>query len=230
MKDFQKMGGVAALIEALTFVVGFVLYFTVLAPLSSGSLDPSQTVAFLADNQGVVYLLNLVSYVAFGVFLVVLALSLHDRLKSVAPAMVQTATVFGLIWAGLVIASGMIANIGTGVVVNLYGTDPAQASLIWLALAPVVNGLGGGNEIVGALWILLVSWASLRADELPKALNYLGLVIGVAGILHAVPGLGELGSIFGLGCILWFVWIGIVMLRTNPSPIAEKASRLRTAS
>ena len=30
MNNIQKMGGVAALIEAATFVVGFVLFFTVL--------------------------------------------------------------------------------------------------------------------------------------------------------------------------------------------------------
>ena len=61
------------------------------------------------------------------------------------------------------------------------------------------DGLGGGNEIVGGLWVLLVSWAALRAGGLPRALNYLGLVIGVAGILTVVPALGELGAIFGLG-------------------------------
>ena len=81
-------------------------------------------------------------------------------------------------------------------------------------------GLGGGNEVVGALWILLLSWAALRAGGLPRALNYLGVVISVAGLLTLVPALEMMGVIFGLGSIVWFVWVGIVMLRGSPSAAA----------
>jgi hypothetical protein len=222
VNSFQKKGGMAALMAAAAFVVGFALYFTVLASAGYGSLavDPMQHVAFLAANQSIMYLWNLIIYVIFGVFLVVLALALHERLKSAAPAMIQTATAFGLIWAGLVIASGMVANIGTAVVVELYGQDAVQAVSVWLALTVMVEGLGGGNEIVGGLWVLLVSLAALRAGELPKALNYLGIVIGVAGLITVVPALGEAGAIFGLGSILWFAWLGIVMLRSGPGVAA----------
>ena len=215
MSRLQKMGGVAALIAAATFVVGLVLYFTLLASADYGSLDvdPIQNVAFLAGNQAIMYAWHIVIYVAFGVFLVILALALYERLKTGSRAVVQTATAFGLIWAGLVIASGMVANIGMGVVVDLYGKNPAQAGSLWLAQHFVVDGLGGGNEIVGGLWVLLISWAALREEELPKALNYLGMVTGVAGLVTVVPALGELGVVFGLGEIVWFVWLGIVMLR-----------------
>lgn len=221
MDDLQKMGGVAALIEAATFVVGFVLLFTLLAPAGyfAADVDPIQNAAFLADNQAIMYLWYLIIYVVFGIFLVVLSLALYERLKAGSPAMAQTATAFGIIWAGLVIASGMVANIGTGVVVDLYGRDPAQAASLWLAINSVVTGLGGGNEIVGGLWVLLVSWVALRAGRLPRVLNYLGVVVSVAGILTAVPALAALevlGAVFGLGLIVWFVWLGIVMVRSRP--------------
>ena len=75
-------------------------------------------------------------------------------------------------------------------------------------------GLGGGNEIVGGLWVLLVSWIALR-DVLPKALNYLGMIVGVAGIVTLVPALTEVGAIFGLGIIVWYIWVGIVLLRNK---------------
>ncbi len=213
MNNLQKIGGVAALIAAATFVVGFGLLVTLLAPTAAVDVDPGQSVAFLVDNQAIIYIWNIIIYVLFGIFLVVLALALYERLKAVSTAIVQTATAFGLIWAGLVIASGMVANIGTGVVVDLYGKDPAQAALVWVALDAVQNGLGGGNEIVGGVWVLLVSWAALRGGGLPKALNYLGVVIGVAGIITLVPALEMIGAIFGLGLIVWFVWLGSVMLR-----------------
>jgi len=214
---FQKVGGIAALIAAATFLVGFGVFFTLLAPYSTGDVDPGAYVAFLAANQAIMYVWNLIIYVAFGVVLVVLSLALYDRLKTVSPALMQTATAFGLIWAGLVIASGMVANNDLGVVVDLYGTDPAQAGLVWVALDSVENGLGGGNEIVGGLWVLLVSWAALRPGALPRALNVLGVVIGVAGILTIVPALEMLGAVFGLGLIAWFIWLGIVMVRGSAS-------------
>jgi len=216
MKTFQKMGGIAALIEAGTFVFGFVFLFTLLAPLAEGNLDSVENVTFLAKNQTIIYIWNLIIYVVFGLFLVVLALALFDRLKTDSPTLAQIATAYGLIWAGLVIAAGMVANIGTGVVVTLYDTNPAQAGSAWLAIDTVRNGLGGGNEIVGGVWVLLVSWAALQTRELPKALNFFGIIIGVAGLITIVPALGEIGgAIFGLGLIVWFVWVGIVMLRTT---------------
>jgi hypothetical protein len=161
--------------------------------------------------------------VVFGVFLVVLALALYERLKAGSPAFTQIAATFGIIWAGLVIASGMVANVGTGVVVELYSTDPAQAGSAWLALDVMIRGLGGGNEIVGGLWVLLVSWAALQGGGLPRGLNYFGIVISVAGILTVVPALAALevlGAVFGLGLIVWFVWLGFVMLHGSQNAAA----------
>ena len=215
MKNLQKMGGIAALYEAAADLIGFALWIGVLN--YSGDLTPAEKVASFVNNQSLWYLLNLVVYIVAGFFLVTLALALYERLKTNTPAIMQIATATGLIWAGVVIASGMIANIGIENVVNLYNTDPAQAAPVWLAIDSVRDGLGGGNEIIGGVWILLVSWAALQAGGLPKGLNYLGVVIGVAGILSAVPALGMLTDIFGLTQIVWFIWLGIVMLRDKTS-------------
>lgn len=230
MTNFQKLGGVAALIEAATYVVGFALLFTLLAPLA-GDLEPSQYGAFLAENQATIYLWNLIIYVVNGVFLVVLVLALHARLQTGAPAMVGSplgaATAFGLIWAALVIASGMLIINNMGVILNLYSTDPAQAASVWVGLKAVEEGLGGGVELPGGLWVLLVSGVALRGGGLPKALNFLGIVIGLAGILTLVPSLDVFEAVFGLGFIVWFLWAGIVLLRSNPSA-ASNSEMLKT--
>ena len=215
ISDLQKLGGISALIEAALYVTGFALFLTVLDP--SGYEGHVQRVAFLADNQVASYIANLLIYVVFGVVLVVLVLALHARLKNGSPAIMQTATAFGLIWAGLVIASGMIANIGNSTVVALFSENQDQAVSLWLAIITVQEALGGGNEIVGGLWVLLLSWAALRAGKLPKVLNYLGVLVGLAGILTVVPAFDVLMDVFGLGQIVWFAWLGIVMLRENPS-------------
>jgi hypothetical protein len=115
----------------------------------------------------------------------------------------------------------MLANVGIGQVVDLYGSDPTQAGSAWLVLETVVDGLGGQNEIAGGLWVLFISWAALRARQLPRALNYLGLVAGGAGLATVVPVLEVLGAVevlglrFGLGLIVWLIWLEIIMLRTS---------------
>jgi hypothetical protein len=219
MKNLQKMGGIAALYEAAAYIVGMVGFLLVVDV--SGVVDPVKKVALMMDNQAFLYIMHLIIYVVWAVFLVVLALALYERLKAGSPAIVQTATVFGMIWATVIIASGMIYNIGMLNVVDLYSKDPAQAAMVWLAIDSVFEGLGGSNEVLGGIWILLISWAALRTRGLPRVLNYLGVAIGAAGIISVVPALAELFIyIYALGQIVWFVWLGIVMLRGKTSAAA----------
>jgi hypothetical protein len=219
MKNLQKAGGFAALYSGAALLVAMVGFLVVVDVL--GVTDPLQKVAQLVENQASLYFLNLISYVIWGIVLVVLVLALNERLKADSPAMMQIATAIGLIWACIVIASGQVTNLGMGIVVDLYGTDPAQASTVWMAIDSVAQGLGSaGGEILGGTWVLLVSWAALRTGEFSKALNYLGVLIGVTGLISAVPGLSLVAAIFGLGKIVWSLWLGIVMLRSKTSAVA----------
>jgi hypothetical protein len=212
----QKIGGIAAILEAIAYIVGFAVMLTILVPDNADSLSPAQRFAFLLDKQAVVVAWNLVIYVFFGIFLVVLALALHERLKSGAEALTNVATAFGLIWAGLVIAAGMIANVGLGAAAKVHMVDPVQATALWQSITAIQDGIGGGVELVGGMWVLLVSIAAMRQARLPAFLNYLGMAIGVTGILTVLPDLKELGAVFGLGQIVWFAWLGVVMLRSRP--------------
>jgi hypothetical protein len=216
MKTLQKYGGFAALYMAVAYLTGMVIFLAVLDYTSI--TDPLQKVALLVEMRMVTFSTNLLMYVFFGVFLIVLSLALYDRLKSGAPVLMQVATALGIIWAGSLIASGMVANAGIAPAVALYSKDPAQAALTWQGFETVALGLGNFNgEILGGLWALLVSLAALRTGALPRGLNILGLLVGAVGILSLVPGLtGLLTGVFGLTQIIWFVWLGIVLLRSNP--------------
>ena len=222
MKNLLKMGGIAALIGAATNLLALGVFVTLLVPKGFGSddLDPGQIVAFLADNQAFMRVYDQIIYLVFGVCLIFLALALYERLKAGSPALAQAVTTFGLIYAVLVIVIGTLAINNLSTVVKLYGENPAQAATVWLTLDSVETGLGagGGETMVSALWLLLLSWVALRARELPRVLNYLGVVVGVAGILSVVlTSLGLMAAyVYGLGLIIWFVWLGIVMLRSNP--------------
>jgi hypothetical protein len=216
MKTLQKFGGFAAFYLAAAYLIGIVIFLVVLDYPSI--TDPAQKVALNVDKQMVIFSTNLLMYVFFGLFLIILSLALYDRLKSGAPAIMQAATAIGIIWAGSLIASGMVANAGLATIVPLYAKDPAQAALTWQGIEAVVHGLGFANgDILGGLLTLLVSLAALRAGGLPKGLNIFGLLVGALGILSIIPGLTDmLAGIYGLVAIIWFILLGIVLLRSNP--------------
>lgn len=222
MKTLQKFGGFAALYLAVAYLIGMVIFLVVLDYPSI--TDPAQKVALLVEMQMVTFSTNLLMYVFFGVFLIVLSLALYDRLKSRAPAIMQVATAIEIIWAGSLIASGMVSNAGIAPVVALYAKDPVQAALNWQLIESVASGLGNGNgEILGGIFALLVSVAALRAGGLPKGLNILGLLVGAAGIISIIPGLTELMTgVFGLSQIIWFIWLGIVLLRSIRGRTAQE--------
>ena len=219
MKTLQKIGGFSALYMAVAYLIGIVIFLVILDSFSI--TDPVQKVALNVDKQMVIFSTNLLMYVFFGLFLIILSLALYDRLKTDAPAIMQVATAIGIIWAGSLIASGMVANAGLATIVPLYAKDPTQAALTWQGIESVADGLGNGNgEILGGLWTLLVSLAALRAGELPKGLNILGLLVGAVGIISMIPGLTDLTGVFGLSQMIWFVWLGIMLLRSNPGKTA----------
>ncbi|HRN69088.1 MAG TPA: DUF4386 family protein [Promineifilum sp.] len=212
MKTLQKSGGYAALYMAIAYLIGLILFIVVLD--YPGITDPAQKVALLVEKPMVIFATNLFMYVFFGVSLVVLSLALYDRLKSGAPAMMQAATALGIIWAGSLIAAGMVSNAGIEPTIALHATDPTQAALSWQGIETVAAGLGNGNgEILGGLFTLLVSLAALRGGALPRWLNILGLLVGAVGILTINPRLADLTGVFGLGQMVWYVWLGIALLR-----------------
>ena len=217
MKSLQKPGGIAALIGASTNLLAIVM-FIVLAPKGYGSDDPGQTVAFFVDHQALMRALYQIQYLVFGVSLIFLTLALCERLMSGSVVLAQAVTTFGLIWAFLVIVIGTLALNNLSTVVRLFGENPAQAATTWLTFDSIETGFGGGGgeTMVNALWFLLLSWAALQARALPRNLNYLGAVIGVAGIISVVLASLGLMVVYGLGLIIWLVWLGIVMLRSQP--------------
>ena len=120
----------------------------------------------------------------------------------------------------------MVSNAGIEPTIALYATDPTQAALSWQGIETVAAGLGNGNgEILGGLFTLLVSLAALRGGGLPRGLNILGLLVGGVGILTINPGLTDLTGVFGLSQMVWFVWLGIVLLRDSKVAVAAGNQR-----
>lgn len=210
-KKLQKIGGVCAILEALIYISAFIVYGAILVyPNTNASI--AEELNFLSDNHLTLSILNLVSYVLFGILLAVLVLAIHQRLKTYSPIFSKLASAFGIIWVGLVIASGMISNIGLNYVIATGVEEPENAMLVWSSVSIISEGLGGGNEIVGGIWVLLLNSIALKGQLFSKPLIFLGILVGIAGVLTIYP-LEILTEIFGISQIIWFLWIGIFMIR-----------------
>jgi hypothetical protein len=217
----QRTGGIAGFVTAATYVVGLGLMGLYLAP--QGFLDeqgsPADSLAFLLDHQVMQYSWYLVLYLIGGIALVSLVLGVHSRLRTGAAALSQTATVFGHLWAGLLLASGLIALVSQRAVVELTANDSVMAASTWSSVSVVQAALGGGIEIVGAVWVMLVSVAGIRSHVLGYGLGALGIGIGVAGAWTIVPAAADYAApLFGVGMIVWFVGMGVTLLRRPRQP------------
>jgi hypothetical protein len=211
-KARQAWGSAAALYLAAAYVAGIV-YFLVGIGYPS-IVEPLDKIALFARHLRGLQVAYLGIYVVFGFVLMVLAWALHGRLQAAAPDTMRVATSVAIVWAGLLVAGGMVTNVGMETVVALHAADPTQAATAWLAIETVATGLTGGNgEVLGGLWTLLVGVAAWRGRSLPVPLIVLGMVAGVAGVASALPGLTVLVAAFGLTQLLWFVGLGVVLLR-----------------
>ena len=215
----QKVGGIAALYIAVAYLAA-IPYFVVLVNYP-GVVDPVLKVILLRDNYPSMHLMHLLSFEFVAIGLIVLTLALYHRLKSQRLRWCSSRLSWGS--SGPRLSPGKCHGVqrrdGSGGPV--LRTDPSHAVSAWQAIEPIARALGGsGGEILGGVWILLLSGAALRTKVFPTALNWLGVGIGTAGILSSVPVLSGLDVVFGLLQIVWFFWLGIVMFRTKPDAVA----------
>jgi len=211
----QRIGGVAALTCAATYLFGFALLVTVMAEMGFGTnaIDAASVVTATVEHPAIMITWNTVIYIVNALALALLVVALASRLKQISPEWGTTSLAFGLIWTTLVLGAGMIANVATERVMALAPTDFDAAVGLWEALHAVELGLGGGNEIAGGVWIFCISLAGALYRAFGKIVTGLGLLTGLGGLLTIFPPLGDVaGAVFGLGAIAWFIAVGLALL------------------
>ncbi|XLS30099.1 hypothetical protein ACJD0Z_04560 [Flavobacteriaceae bacterium M23B6Z8] len=210
-KAFQKIGGFCSILLGSIYILAFSIYGAILNYPKADATE-TEKLNFLSDNYLTLSIITFISYVLFGILLAVLVVSIHQRIKDFLPDLSILTSIFGIIWVGLVIASGMITNIALNTVLDIGVKEPENAMLIWRSVGIVSEGLGGGNEIVGGIWVLLLSIVSFKNQLFSKLLNILGVFVGIIGILTVFP-FDLFKEIFGISQIIWFIWIGISLIR-----------------
>jgi hypothetical protein len=149
MKTLQKVGGISALVCAGTYILALGLLTTVLTPMADGSLPFDQFIAFFLPHQTLVFVWHFSMYLVNGTFLTLLTLALYQEIKTGAPALARAAACFGLLWAGLVFASGFITLYGWEIIGRLATVDPAQASMLRLVVDTITIGIDHSDRFLG---------------------------------------------------------------------------------
>lgn len=205
MRDWQTAGALAAAFNGLAYVLGFAM----MAVWDSGSqtLEPLARLQQALARKGALQAWHLLIYCGVGLGLLVMVAALRERWRQLATPWRELVAPLGWIWAGLLLAAGMLAVSGMESVARLYASDPAAALALSRALNAVQNGLGGGVELLGGLWVALISVLAWQHGQWSRALSGFGLAVGMAGIFSIVPAWAVLVEVFGLGQLLWFFWL-----------------------
>jgi hypothetical protein len=212
MKKTNTIGALSSIGLAIIYVVGALITFTLLD--TTGITDSIKLVEFMKDHAGPMQVSITFMYVVFGFLLIVLSLVLNEKLKTVNEYWAKMATTIGLIWAGLLIASGMVHNVGMNMAIDLYSINPEEAGRFFRLITAIHIGLGGGNEIPGAMWTLLISLIGMKYRIYGMWIHVLGVIAGVAGLLTIIPALfDQTVMVFALGQVIWWIWLSVKMFK-----------------
>jgi len=211
MNSLRMAGATSALLMAFIYLIGFAVFFLVLDPGRTLTLDES--VQFLSEHRLIVMPTMFVLYVFAGFNLLILVQSLAVEVKDRLPWQSQTALIIGSIWCVMLVIAGFVYITGMQEVFSLYPDKAEQATTLALMIKTVFESLGGGNELVGGVWTVLISCLLLNVTAGYKMLHFFGIVVGIAGVVSIVPILSEAVMVFGLGQIFWFIGLGVRFLK-----------------
>jgi hypothetical protein len=209
----QQIGGFAALFQTVLYLLAFI-FILIIWPMYGvrGPVDATNPVLVLpallkAPILSVFALLD----VPIAVSLLLIVFALVSRVQDTSPVLMRVAMASGLVSVAFFLALGMIRFLGWPQLASLYVRDPASAETAYAALSAIDSGMDGAALFTLAWWALLASWAAVQTETLPKGLAYLGMLLGVAGIIGGVvPGVRPLALIVVL---IWTPWLGIVLVR-----------------
>ncbi len=208
------VGALASSIAATCFLVGFAVYFILLEQTGYPNLtaDTHAQLQFMMQHRDFLRTWYAIIYLVFGVCLVILIPILHHHLACKKNFLSESASVFGLIWTGLVFCCGLLIHVGISQIIDIYAHHQAQALTLWIVIYSILEGLDGGNELVGGLWILLVSITALHQNRFSIWLGCTGIFVGITGVLTSLPNMEIFALLFGLGSIVWFGGVSVCML------------------
>lgn len=212
-----QAGAIAVFGMALCYISMAVIFFGLIT-LPAG-LDTLGRLQYVLQQHYLLVAIGYgIGYLLFGVLLAILLQALRQVIADAQSAVAGLAERFGQVWLVLMMASGMVALISMDMTLRLLDSSTEQALALHNSYQLLTNALGGGIELVGGLWALLLSLAGLKHHILPKSLHRLGIIVGSLGIATVLHTLPYLKDAFGITQFIWFIWLGVALLRLARQP------------
>ncbi len=216
-QTMPRIGGVAALVQALAYGL-FLLLVLVVLPAQGGIqvadyLNPASLLAKAAAHpQTVPFIVALdLLNIAFGIFPFLLLLALVSHLIQATSNERILALGFALINAALYLAAAAIDSAGLPAFVQLYQQHAQDAITGYRVLETVTLQLGNAAAASYGIAILVATRAAWRTKTLPRPFVWLSLIWGAIAVLSwPFIIIGASGPIVG---IIWSVWVGILLIR-----------------
>lgn len=214
-----RLSALASFAMACCYILLFVLYGAVITV--PGGADNSAKISYIVANSGLIKLSYIVGYILFALSLSTCALSMQGLFTGSNKVAVNSITVFGLMWSLILLATGMLAITGVDMMARFsevatadgsatYGNSKAQS--IFLMISLLESGLGGGIELLGGIWVLLIGLLGWQSQRLSTSLSVFSLVKGIIGISTLFFTEPVLRDLFGITGIVWFIWFGMALL------------------
>ncbi|ALM90617.1 hypothetical protein [Alteromonas stellipolaris] len=209
MRKKQFHGAIASFICATSFILGLCLIFIIAPDFNDG---PDQRLRTLNNFSELMQVWYFLVYVVFGISVLVLSVSLLENQTREHSVLQQITMLMSYLWSCYIFASGFIAILS---VEFLFGENFKLGTAVvdlWRDIYAIQMGLGEGSEWVGAIWVMLINTCLLKEQRLSKNLVLFGYIISFFGFLTLIPSLKEIGAVFGLLQIIWFILVGSMLL------------------
>lgn len=202
MKSRMQPGGVAAIVCALCYIIGFTMILLVMPDINT---DSEQRLQAILGQPRLIQSWYFIIFVVFGIALLLLNRSLYQPVAEQAAQLPLIGALIGYIWAAYVFAIGFISVF---TIEYLQHQSAGQTAKVWPAIFAIQTGLGDGVEWIGGIWMVFINLSLYRYRLVPRLLSVLGSLTGVIGLLTLYPPLALAGGVFGLAQIGWFCWLG----------------------
>lgn len=209
--SWQRLAAGSAWLNVLIGLANLAIVFGVLGPTLLA--DQTQVVALIVRNPTPLYLLELLKGLS-ALVTIGLVWGLQPNLRATrAMRWPWLNLLFGGLSAALIAASGFV---GASAIIVAGAAGQAGAAggtaETYNAITRLVNGLGVASLACNGLWVLRVSWQTLRAGIWPRGLCYLGFGLGGLSLLAwVVP---PLALLVLLASLVWSGWLGSKLLQT----------------
>jgi hypothetical protein len=210
-RNLKPLAGAAFIGMALCYITLFAIYGAVLS--TPADVSTAEKIAYLIENKGLFNFTYILGYVLFACLLCFCVYVVGGLYQQVSKPAMAMATLFGYFWVVVLLCTGMIGISSSEQIASLSTANPAAAEVIYYVRVLLIESLGGGIEFIGGVWMFILAAVSWRHGLLSKALTVFTLVKAAIGILTLFCADSILRDLFGITGIIWFIWMGIAMIK-----------------